>query len=217
MCFCGESKVDALRAYNRLMFRAAVFPLLILSLVTIPSFAQRGVSSFNPGFTGLPAHSGSMRIADGSFRGFHHRPLRRDHADALFAPYWFPYDDVGGYEQPYLEAAPPDSRPVVIQTAAPDHVPGVPKIIEVPRDLARAEIPPSAKPLPPAIFILKNGERLEAQRFLLRNGSLSCSINHQPRTIPLDSLDLDATLAANRERGIDLHIPADPNEISLSF
>jgi hypothetical protein len=30
-------------------------------------------------------------------------------------------------------------------------------------------------------------------------------------------LDIDATVTANRERGIDLRIPADRNEISLSF
>ncbi len=35
--------------------------------------------------------------------------------------------------------------------------------------------------------------------------------------IGLDRLDLDATIAANHERGIDLRIPADRNEISLSF
>lgn len=34
-------------------------------------------------------------------------------------------------------------------------------------------------------------------------------------TVPRDLLDLNATIAANRERGIDLPIPADRNEISL--
>ena len=37
------------------------------------------------------------------------------------------------------------------------------------------------------------------------------------RTIPLDMLDINATIAANREREVDLRIPADRNEISLSF
>ena len=198
------------------MLRAGAFSLLILSLLAVPVCAQRGAASFHPSFTGLSAHGGSMRIADGSFRGVHRGPLRRDRG-VLFAPYWFPFDELGGYEPPYAESTGPDSPPIVLQSSAPDRVPGTPKIIEVPRESSRAEILPSAKPLPPAIFILKNGERLEAHRFLLRNGSLSFNANRQPRTIPLDSLDLDATLAANRERGIDLHVPADPNEISLSF
>ena len=71
--------------------------------------------------------------------------------------------------------------------------------------------------LPPTIFILANGERLETRRFLLTASNLSFSIGRQQRTIPLDRLDLDATIAANHERGIDLRIPADRNEISLSF
>ena len=71
--------------------------------------------------------------------------------------------------------------------------------------------------LPPTIFILANGERLETRRFLLTATNLSFSVDRQPRTIPLDRLDLDATIAANQDRGIDLRIPADRNEISLSF
>ena len=74
-----------------------------------------------------------------------------------------------------------------------------------------------AEPLPPAMFVLKIGERLEARRFLLTATSLSMNINRQQRVIPLDALDLDATIAANRQRGVTLQIPADHNEICLSF
>jgi hypothetical protein len=41
--------------------------------------------------------------------------------------------------------------------------------------------------------------------------------DRQQRTVPLDMLDINATIAANHEHGIDLRIPADRNEISLSF
>jgi hypothetical protein len=46
---------------------------------------------------------------------------------------------------------------------------------------------------------------------------LSVSIDRQRRNVPLSLLDLGATLSANRERGIDLRIPDDRNEISLGF
>jgi hypothetical protein len=69
----------------------------------------------------------------------------------------------------------------------------------------------------PAVFILTSGERLESERFLLTSSSLSVSINRQQRVIPTDAVDFVATVAANRERGINLHIPADLNEISLGF
>lgn len=37
------------------------------------------------------------------------------------------------------------------------------------------------------------------------------------RTIPLTAINLDATAAANRERGIDLKFPTNKSEIMLSF
>jgi hypothetical protein len=52
---------------------------------------------------------------------------------------------------------------------------------------------------------------------VLTASNLSFSIDRQQRSVPLGLLDLDATITANHERGIDLRIPADRNEISLSF
>jgi hypothetical protein len=43
------------------------------------------------------------------------------------------------------------------------------------------------------------------------------TVDRQPRTIPLAMLDVNATLAAERARGIDLRIPAGRSEISLGF
>ena len=100
---------------------------------------------------------------------------------------------------------------MAVQPVAPQ-LPIEPKVIEV-RGAANA----AAKPLPPVIFILTSGERLESGRFLLRVHDLSVTVKRQQRNIPLEQLDIDATLAANRERGIDLEIPTDPNEISLRF
>ena len=71
--------------------------------------------------------------------------------------------------------------------------------------------------LPPTIFILANGERLETRRYVLTASNLSVSIDRQQRTVPRDLLDINATITANHERGIDLRIPVDGNEISLSF
>jgi hypothetical protein len=68
-----------------------------------------------------------------------------------------------------------------------------------------------------AVFILNSGERLESERFLLTSNSLSVTINRQSRVVPVDAVDFVATVAANRERGINLRIPADLNEISLGF
>lgn len=72
-----------------------------------------------------------------------------------------------------------------------------------------------AKPLPPAVFILASGERLETEHYTLTSESLRVTVNGQPRTIPLKALDIKATIAACRQRGIDLKIPKSRSEITL--
>jgi hypothetical protein len=62
-----------------------------------------------------------------------------------------------------------------------------------------------------------NGERLETQGYVLTASSLCATVQHSQRTIPLAMLDLQATLAANRERGLDLLIPENRNEVSVRF
>lgn len=67
------------------------------------------------------------------------------------------------------------------------------------------------------MFILMSGERIEVRRYLLTHDRMYLTVDHQQRTIPLAMLDISATVAANHERGIEMRIPADPSEISLSF
>ena len=87
------------------------------------------------------------------------------------------------------------------------------QVIEIPD---AAKLAPT-KLVPPTVFVLTNGERLESQRFMLTANSLSLTVQRRQRMIPIEMLDYDATLAANRDRGIELQIPDDQNEISLRF
>jgi len=43
------------------------------------------------------------------------------------------------------------------------------------------------------------------------------SASGKPRTIPLNALYVSATIAANRERGLDIKVPQNKGEIMLSF
>jgi hypothetical protein len=87
------------------------------------------------------------------------------------------------------------------------------QLIEIPNESKAAH----RQPLPATIFVLMSGERVETQRYLLTASSLSATVQHSQRTIPLEMLDLQATLAANRERGLDLRIPENRNEVSVRF
>jgi len=89
----------------------------------------------------------------------------------------------------------------------------VPKLIEVPGGPSTQP----AKPRPPTVFLLKNGEKLEARRYTITGGSLHIAVDGKQRTIALADLDLKASTAANQERGIKLRIPTNPNEIVMGF
>ena len=199
------------------MPRAALVTLLVAFILVGVLQAQRASASFHGNAAGLGLRSASVAqrgFANGFFprggfssRRFPSRPYRD--LGSVFIPYFWPNEDEESY--PEGEATEPVPATVVFNT--PDRPPAKPHLIEVPGAAAS----PTAKPLPPAIFILANGERLEARRFLLTATSLSVSIDRQERAVPLNMLDITATIAANRERGFDLRIPFDRNEIVLGF
>jgi hypothetical protein len=199
------------------MLRAATLTLLAVSLAIPFAQAQHGVAGFHGSSGGFSGHSGFQghHLARGfegrgTFSSFRHRN------NGFVYPYWwpydYPYDDGADYEQPYMQVVEREPAPAAV-AAAPPPPPTKAQVIEIPVPANSV----SAKPQPPAIFILANGDRLEASRFVLTSNNLSINVNRRQRTIPVDQLDLDATIAANHERGIELRVPADHNEISLSF
>jgi hypothetical protein len=194
------------------MPRAALFTLLVACVVPGSVQAQRAVG--NTG--GQPVRSGFA-----GQRGFPNRfSPRREFLPGgfrrhnTFGSYFVPYDQSFGYEYEQPDAEAGTNGPIrrVVTPLAP--APAVPKgqVIEIPAG-ANSTI---TKVLP-TIFILANGERLESRRFVLTASLLSISIGRQRRTVPLDMLDINATISTNHDRGIDLRIPDDRHEISLSF
>jgi hypothetical protein len=193
--------------------------LLVASLLTVGLEAQRSGGGFHgsafrgfgSGFYGQACRGGhrgaflSHRFGQNSSYGW---------GGAFLFPDYLPDDDSYVQPQPQPstnEPAPPPQQ--VYYQRKPEKAPADPQTIELPTVAAEA---PSEVP-PPTTFILTSGERLEARRFVLTTGGLWVTVNRIERSIPLASLDLEATLAANRERGVNLQIPADHNEISLSF
>lgn len=197
------------------MQRAFVLALLVASVLFAGNMqAQRGGGGARGGATragvGVGGHPGSRNGFPANSRRHNNRN------DALLYPYWddgygWYDDDYGGpieEQQPPPVMMVPPGRSMAREVPAPN-----PKVIELPSTAGSA----ASKPLPPAIFILTNGERLEAQNYLLTHDKLNVTVDRQQRTIPVSMLNINATIAANRERGINLRIPADRNEISLSF
>jgi hypothetical protein len=140
----------------------------------------------------------------------------------LWLPYEYWGDDWEDSGSDYAENQPADdgsqepvpaSRPVVMASRQPITPPAQsPKLVEIPLPKDAA-----ATPQAPTLFVLTNGERLESQNYVLTSDWLRVEIGRKQVTIPISSLDLPATIAANRERGIEMNVPRDHSSVYLSF
>ena len=205
------------------MQRSILFALLTMAiLVAAPMQAQRVGGAFHgggapvPGGNG-PGFGGRPGFPNGSFS--HHPGYGRfSNYGSGFGSWDYPFWDDEPFES-YPEPAENVTPPAVLVLESPDcrppaPVPEPPRLIEVPQTKEAGVAP---KPEPPTLFIFANGERLEARHYMFTADSLHVEIGRQKRTVPIDEVDVDATIAANRERGIDLQIPTDENHILLSF
>jgi len=208
--------------------------LLVVCILSGSLLAQRTGGAFRGNAAGPQFHSGSL--GQGSFpNGSHsrrhgfvpksgfserHFHVRHQGFGTVLVPYFYPYEESFGYEQPYPDAVESEAAPPVFLAQSEEgrlRTPAIPaakpQLIEIPRSAPSAPV----KPVPPTVFILKNGERLEAPRYVFTASKLSLNTGRQQRIIAFDMLDVNATVRANRERGLDLQIPSDRSEISLSY
>jgi len=138
-------------------------------------------------------------------------------------PYWdyvnFPPSDDYSANPAYpppgygpAEYGPPPVRPQPTANVPQRYV-ASPKLIEVPESGKE----PAERPQPPAVFVLNNGEHLESSHYVLSAESAQIEVGRQQRIIPISSLDVDATLAANQQRGVQISIPTRQNSLFVSF
>src|SRR4051812_15685201 len=147
---------------------------------------------------GSGAHSnGGHMSGAGGFRGsinsgFRHHGGYPGHGYG-YGYYWPVYGAYGGYlgapggmnhlgppDQPsYQQQSSTAAAPVVVmQSSAPQAPyvpPASPKLIEVPQDGPATAV----KNVPPAVFVLANGERIESDHYMLSAKSLSVDVGRQ--------------------------------------
>ena len=126
----------------------------------------------------------------------------------------------GGGGEPYLRSllarAGLGSRPETLQAAnrvAPPAGGSAPQLINV----APTASAPLAKPIPKTVFVFTDGDQLEADHYMLYSSFLHVTADGQDRSIPISALDVKKTVAVNRERGINIHIPTSGSEVFLAF
>jgi len=121
---------------------------------------------------------------------------------------------------PRMAQQPATSAPAAAPATAPQAPavdPNAPQAViwEAPEPPGKKQV--VAPPPPPAIFVLANGDKLETARYLVTVNSVRVEQNGMQRTIPLSELNLNATIAANHARGLDLKFPTDRTQIMLGF
>lgn len=116
-----------------------------------------------------------------------------------------------------IAAAPGTSAAPGAAAHAPAPDPNAPQAViwEAPEIPGKKQAP--AQPTPPAVFVLANGDRLETARYLVTVNSVRVEQNGIQRTIPLNELNVDQTVAANKARGLNIKFPTDKSQIMLGF
>jgi hypothetical protein len=205
--------------------------LIFMSATLLP--AQR--AGAGAGFGGPPSGGGGGMAAHGNgsrvgIRGGNgHRG--HNHGNRFGYPWYVGYgddwSDPWGYEDygpdgpPNESADQPQSNgmsPSVIVMQSPERVtPSAPapspKLVEVPQNGPATPF----KEQPPALFVLQNGQQIESARYVLSDKSVTVDVGRQQRTIPLSDIDLNETMAANRQRGVEIAFPRDSNSLFMSF
>ena len=87
------------------------------------------------------------------------------------------------------------------------------KVIDIPPD--KDSHP--GQPLPKAVFVLTNGERVETDRYTMDTKYIHVALEDGERIIATSAVDVQATESANHARGIDLKIPTSKSEVFVSF
>jgi hypothetical protein len=185
-------------------------------LLVLPASAQMR-SSITAGPVGRPLPPSGI---NGPRFGNHFHRGNRFGGGTVLYPYGF-YD--GFYDEGYREVVEQPAPVVVVREERPPAAPPTPplppadpKLIDVPE--ASTRLLKSAAPSIAAIFILSDGRRIESQTYTVTDTLLTIKESHRPSIqIPLAQLNVDATLTANHERGLDLQLPESKSEILISF
>ncbi len=205
--------------------KSALLNFAVAVLLVLPGFAQvqstisaGSMHSVGPFSVGRPHPPGIL------FRqGFGHHGFRRNFFGNGFGTIVYPYGFYDDYYDGYPEAAEQTMPPVVIvhdvpataPVAAVPVAPAEPKMLEVPQLVAA---PSNLAKTPPAVFVLSDGRRLESQNYTITDSVLTIKEPHRPAMqVPLEQLNIDATLAENHQRGLDLKLPENRSEIVIGF
>lgn len=211
--------------------KSTLLNLAVAVVLVLPGVAQmRSTISAGP----MHAPGTFQGGAPGTFHGGHGpgiafrpgfgRHFHGNHFGTVIYPFGL-YDGFydgfydGAYPNEVEQPAPPviivRDAPAASAPAAPVVALADPKMIEVPAPVAA---PSNLANTPAAVFILSDGRRVQSQNYTITDSILTIKEPHRPAIqIPLDQLNIEATLAENHQHGLDLRLPENKSEIVIGF
>ncbi len=196
-----------------------------------PSVTSLGPCGWNAcnsfgGFGSFTFGHSNLRVGIGNFE---HR--RHHHFATGYVPYYIPYyvDSSAYYAQPQPDAAaePDPPAPTVFEHRPTSAYGPADRYGEhyldsreqrprdrqpAPDDNAASAQPAAPSPEDPTVLVFRDGHRAEVTNYAIVGDTLYnlSGSPHVPRKVQIADLDLEATIRANDERGMDFAIPQKP-------
>ena len=189
-----------------------LLPMLVVSALLLTgcsAFAQHSGGGFRAGgFHGFARGQGTVT--------FHGSAARHHRFGGSIYPFFPFYDDF--FDSDYVNGSP---EVIIIREEAKEaQTPPAPaavpqaKMIEVPTAASTGS--PAADT--PVLIVLRDGQKREVTRYTITGAYLYDSSKAlETSRIPLDELDLEATVHVNAERGVPFAIPTQKNEVVVRF
>jgi hypothetical protein len=166
----------------------------------------------NPAFNTFVG-AGGVQVGGTVNTGRRHQP--RGFAAPVYVPYAYPYPVVvEDTTQPeaYADTAEPDPPAPTIFERRPQYMPYAAEdssgYSRAPRPAAAAAPEEPARPQVATVLIYRDGHEEEVSNYAIMGSTLYNLGTFVAQRIPLERLDLKATVKANEDRGVDFALPA---------
>ena len=173
----------------RLRHRHTFVPVpIFIPAYEVPDYS---VSEIDPSVSGQYTSPEPERIADADavreayYRGAHDALTRQQQADSRYGDHYFDSREKNQVKTPAAEEKKQEKTKA--KEPAPTSEPEIPS--------------------PAAVFIFKDGQKLETRNFAITGQTLFDFSGKTLRKVKLAELDLDATRKANDNLGIDIRLP----------
>ena len=229
--WAGKCRIALVSVFLLIVFICATTPFVVAQIHGIPPSVTSIQNHFPPYLPNVPASVTSLGphgyVGPPAFPVYPHYPGKypgfgfgygygkgygySGYGGIYAVPYYVPFDDAsyggdagGG---PYMSGSPEQTLHIVVDTPPGMHVAGPSDDSEVAAS-PKSEPPPEREVLPidQTTLIFRDGHKQQVTNYAVMGHTLYVFDAHK-RKIPLQDLDVPATIKANDDRGIEFRLP----------